>query len=151
MKPAGIELEAPQPYDSIAHTADAGVEVHGASKEQTLARLVLALADVATGGEVAAGSERRAIEVAGGAELCIIAIDVLRAVHRLLALERLVPNAVRVDSLSREEGARLALRCGPFDGARHSEGLDIKAVTYHASRFEEQSPGSFVARAVFDI
>lgn len=148
---AFAELEIPQPYTALAHTADAGVEVYGADAADTLARLVLALAQSLTADAGIEATTTRELVVEGGTDLSVIAIDALRAVHALWALEGLVPAAVGVLDLDEARGARLRLRLGPFDLERHGEGLDIKAVTYHAMHFAEAAAGGFIARAIFDI
>ncbi len=145
-----LELASPQPYATVSHTADTGVEVRGASAEEALARLVLAFAQVVTGDGPVAATGARELSVPGGVDLATIAVDVLRAVHGLWALERLVPARAAVLELSPAGGARVRLALGPFDPERHAEGLDVKAVTYHGSRLDAAA-GEWVARVIFDI
>ena len=45
-----VRYALPQPYRDLDHTADAGVEVEGASADEALARLVLAEAALLAGG-----------------------------------------------------------------------------------------------------
>ncbi len=145
-----LELASPQPYETVSHTADTGVEVRGATAEEALARLVLALAQVVTGGEPVDATVTRELTVAGGADLAVIAVDVLRAVHGLWTVERLVPSAVAVLEVSETAGARVRLALGAFDRERCAEGLDVKAVTYHRMQLAPAG-GGWVGRAIFDI
>jgi hypothetical protein len=63
-----VRYELPQPFQDLDHTADVGVAVEGASAEETLARLVLALAALLAGGGpvVLARDERLAVASDGG-------------------------------------------------------------------------------------
>lgn len=145
-----VELELPQPFETVSHTADTGVEVRGATADETLARLVLAYAQLVSGGGAVDRDVERELAVAGGAGLAVLAVDVVRAVHTLWVLERLVPAAVGVLAFD-EGGARLHLRLGAYVPERHGEGLDVKAVTYHAARLAAEADGSWLARVIVDI
>jgi SHS2 domain-containing protein len=144
------ELSSPQPFEALEHTADAGVRVRGATAEETLARLIVVMAQQSTGGEPVTATTKRDIEVAGGVELSTLAVEVLGAVHRVLATERLVVASAEVLQLSAERGARVRVRFGRFEPERFKEGLDVKAITYHAARFAPDGDG-WVAQVVFDI
>lgn len=138
----------PQPYEDLGHTADVGVAVRGASAEEALARLVLAFgALVAGGGDVPVEREERI--AAGGGPLAHTAIAVLRELVYRFATERLVPAACEVVRLD-ERGADVRVGFGRYDPARHAEGADVKAVTYHAARLEPDG-GGWRAQAVFDV
>jgi SHS2 domain-containing protein len=146
-----VELHLPQPFTPLEHTADAGVEVHGASAAEALARLVLALAQLESGGGAVEATVERELAVPAADELAVVAIDLLRAVHALFVLEQLIPASVAVLELDESCGARVRLRLGLRDPARHGEGLDVKAVTYHAMALGPDGAGGFVARAVVDL
>ncbi len=139
----------PVPYQELDHTADAGVVVRGRSKEETLARLVLAFADLVTGGEPAAEAGDRSVVVEAG-DLAAMAVDVLRELLYRFDTERLVPQSCEVLELDPEIGARVLVGAGSYDPERHAEGLALKAVTLHAARFEEDA-GGWVAEVVFDV
>lgn len=145
-----VELELPQPFVSLCHTADAGVEVRGVTAAHALARLVLAYAQLVSGGGAVDRETERELTLPGGAGLAVLAVDVVRAAHGLWVLERLVPAAVAVLELD-ERGAHLRLRLGSYVPERHGEGLDVKAVTYHAARLAKETDGSWVARVIVDI
>ena len=138
----------PQPYDDLEHTADAGVRVAGATAEEALARLVLAYAALVAGGGALAAERDERIAVAG-TEPAGAAIDLLRELHYRFTTERLLPawcEPLRISA----GGAEVRVGLGRWDPERHAEGLDIKAVTRHAARFEETADG-WRAQAVFDI
>lgn len=139
----------PVPYEELDHTADAGVVVHAASKEEALARLILAFADLVTGGEPAAGSGELALVVEPG-DLAAMAVDVLRELLYRFDTEGLVPESCEVVRLDPEGGAEVSVGTGRYDPEHHAEGLALKAVTLHAARFEEED-GGWVATVVFDV
>jgi SHS2 domain-containing protein len=139
----------PVPYQELDHTADAGVVVRGKSKEETLARLVLAYADLVTGGVPASASGEQSVVVEAG-DLAAMAVDVLRELLFRFDTQGLVPDSCEVLELHPETGARVVVGAGSYDPARHAEGLALKAVTLHATRFE-QDAGGWVAEVVFDV
>jgi SHS2 domain-containing protein len=49
-----------------------------------------------------------------------------------------------------DAGAQLVLWLGTIDAAAAPEGMDIKAVTYHAARLEADGDG-FRAQVLFDV
>jgi SHS2 domain-containing protein len=141
-------LASPQPFEDLGHTADAGVRVRGGSAEEALARLVLAMGQLLSGG---AGVEPRRevlVEVRGGPGLAGTAVALLREVLYRCATEKVVPAAcdvLRVD----ERGAEARVVFGPLEAA-HDGGLDLKAVTRHAARLEPDGEG-WTGQAVFDV
>jgi len=143
-----VRYALPQPYRDLEHTADVGVAVEGASAEEALARLVLAYAALlAGGGPVGPGrDEPFTVSARSYPE---IAVALLRELLFRFATERLVPAACEVVRLD-ARGAEVTVALGPYDPERHAEGLDLKAVTRHAARFE-QADGGWRAQVVFDI
>jgi len=139
----------PQPYEEIDHTADAGVTVRGATAEEALARLVLAYSDLITGGgELAAGDEL-VINVDPG-DRAAMAIDVLRELLYRFDCERRIPESVEVRRFDPELGTKVFVSLGIYDAELHREGLELKAVTFHAARFEPEGDG-WLAEVVFDV
>lgn len=142
---------APQPFEELDHTADAGVLVRGASLEEALARLVLGFGQlVAGGGEVDGPRRERTLSVPWcGEDPAVTAVDVVRAAADAFFEEHAIPCAVR--DVERAAGVvRLIVAYGPWQEARHADGLDIKAVTWHAARLERDGDG-WVGQVVFDI
>lgn len=139
----------PQPYRDLDHTADVGVAVEGASAEEALARLVLAYASLLSGGgpvEVER-DEQLAVAAPGGGQL---AVALLRELLFRFAVERVLPGACEVTHLAADR-AELTVGLGRYDPERHADGLDLKAVTRHATRFERGQDGVWHAQVVFDI
>ncbi len=138
----------PQPWQEIAHTADVGAAVEGGTPEEALARLALAL-----GALLAGGAEveviREDLVAASGADRAQTAVNVLRELLYRFATERLLPGACEVLRFD-ERSAELSVGFGRWDPQFHAEGADVKAVTYHAARFERSGAG-WRAQVLFDI
>jgi SHS2 domain-containing protein len=144
-----VRLALPQPFEDLGHTADVGVRVEGASPEEALARLVLAFAQLVAGGaEVHAEREER-LSVEGGPDLAGTAVALLRELLYLHAAEGKVPAACEVHRAD-AEGAEASVAFGRRDAERHAEGVDLKAVTWHAATLAREG-GRWVAQVVFDI
>jgi SHS2 domain-containing protein len=144
-----VRWHLPQPFTDLDHTADAGVSVAGASPEEALARLVLAQAALLAGG-AAVAPEREHRLAARGADRAGVAVECLRELLFLFSTERVMAAWCEVESLD-ETRATLRVGLGRFDPERHGEGVDLKAVTWHAARFEADSGGRWRAQVVFDI
>jgi SHS2 domain-containing protein len=143
-----VRLSLPQPWQEIAHTADVGAAVEGETADEALARLVLALgALLAGGGPVEVVREDRV--AASGADRAQTAVNVLRELLYRFATERLLPVACEVLRFD-DHGAELSVGSGSWNPLLHAEGADVKAVTYHAARFEPAG-GGWRAQVLFDI
>ncbi len=141
--------QSPQPYEEIDHTADAGVVVQGESKEETLARLVLALGQLLAGGASVPHTTDVEVEVEAG-PLWSIAVDVLREVLFRFDRDGIIPQSCEVRSIDEESGASVVVGVGKFDSDLHAEGLEPKAVTLHEACFDATQDG-YRARIIFDL
>lgn len=144
-----MRLTLPQPWEDLEHTADLGVRVRGATAEETLGRLVLALGQVLSGGGPVEAEREERISVAGGPGLALAAVALLRELLYRFATERLVPAACEPVRIG-PEGAEAVVAFGRHDPVRHAEGADVKAVTLHAARFEPAG-GGWMAQVVLDV
>jgi SHS2 domain-containing protein len=142
-------LALPQPFEDLGHTADLGVRVRGHSAEEALARLALALGSLLSGGEPVEVVDEERFAVRGGPGLAGTAVSLLRELLFRFATRRLIPAAVEV-LRSGEDGAEALVRSGRYDPARHAEGEDLKAVTWHRARLEQDGDG-WVGEIVFDV
>jgi len=145
----GVRYELPQPYQELSHTADTGIAAEGATREEALARLVLALGALLAGGGSVTPDAEETVVAAGGADLAQTAVAALREVLFRFATRHVVPGACEVLRLSPGR-AELRVAFGRFDPARHREGADVKAVTYHRARFEPV-PGGWRAQVILDV
>ncbi len=144
-----LRYALPQPYEDLGHTADMAVRVRGATAEEALARLALALGTLLTGGEAERPEREERVRVEGGPGLAGTAVALLRELLFRFATERLVPAEVEILSLD-EHGAVAMIGFARHEPEQHAEGADVKAVTWHAARLEREG-ASWVAQAVFDV
>jgi SHS2 domain-containing protein len=144
-----MRLRMPQPYEDLAHTADVGVRVRGATAEEALGRLVVAFSTLATGGVTADPTRDERVAVTGGPELAGTAVALLRELLFRLATAHELPIEIEVERVD-EAGAVATVTFGKHDPQRHAEGADVKAVTWHAARLEREGDG-WVAQCIFDI
>jgi SHS2 domain-containing protein len=144
-----VRLRLPSAYEDLAHTADVGVRVRGATAEEALGRLVLAFATLVTGGAPAEGAREERLEVAGGPGLTGTAVALLRELLFRLATAHEVPVEIEVERAD-ARGAVAAVTFARHDPERHAEGADVKAVTWHAARLEREGDG-WIGQLVFDI
>ncbi len=144
-----MKLGLPQPYEDLQHTADVGVRVRGATAEEALARLALALGTLLTGGEAPAAEREERVRVEGGPGLAGTAVALLRELLFRFATERVVPASVEVLAAD-ERRAEAAVGFARHDPVRHAEGADVKAVTWHLARLEREG-GGWVAQVILDV
>jgi SHS2 domain-containing protein len=144
-----VRLALPQPWEDLDHIADVGLRVRGRSAEEALARLVLAFATLVTGGAPVTPAREDRVEVAGGPGLAGTAVALLRELLFRLATRGEVPAEVEVLHAD-AAGAAAQIAFGPRDPVRHAEGADVKAVTWHAARLEEEG-GGWVAQVILDV
>jgi SHS2 domain-containing protein len=144
-----VRFARPQPYEEIDHTGDVGVVVRGATAEEALARLVLAFTEIVTGGGSIEATGEHRIEVEPS-DRATMAIDVLRECLYELDISRMVAVACDVRRFDPATGGEVVLDVGLYDPEALTEGVELKAVTFHAARFEEDN-GGWIAQIVFDI
>jgi SHS2 domain-containing protein len=143
-------LSVPQPYEELDHTADEGVIVRGSSAEETLARLLLALSQLLSGGGALAVARTARIEVEAG-DRATMAIDLLRELLYRFDTEQVIAASCRVERFDPSAGAAIEVELAPYDAELHAEGIELKAITWHEARFEPEESGSWVAQVVFDV
>lgn len=144
-----MRWELPQPYALLDHTADLGVRVVGATAEEALARLVLALGALVAGGGPARPGATEQLAVQGGPDLAGTAVAVLRELLYRFATARRFPAGCEVLRLD-AGGAELIVAFAPWDPDLHAEGADLKAITWHAARLEPEGDG-WVGQVVIDV
>ena len=139
----------PQPFETVDHTADTGVRVRGSTREEALARLVLGHAQLLSAGAAPSATENFSIEVEVGDDLALVAVDALREMNRIFCTRRLIAREVTEVEWS-DDTVQVRVVAGPYDADAHNEGVDIKAVTYHAAEFEPDGD-QWVAQVLLDV
>lgn len=143
-----MRLDWPQPYTDLDHTADVGISVQGSTKEEALARLVLALCSLLADEGFRPAAERREalLVVNGGPDLAGSTVALLREVLRHSLKFHEVPVSCEVLGVDERE-VRACVVFTPCDEAHLRE---VKAVTRHLAKLSAEE-GSWKARAVFDV
>jgi SHS2 domain-containing protein len=144
-----VRWSLPQPYEDLDHTADVGVRVDGASAEEALARLVLAEAALLAGGGPVEPVRDDRIAVAAP-DLVSAAVELLRELLYRFATARELAGWCEVEQLGANRAA-IRVGLGRWRPELHGEGVDLKAVTWHAARLERAAEGRWQAQVVFDI
>ena len=135
-------------YRVFDHTADLGVEITGASREDVYAGASFALFDLLTDLSEVRETEERTLAV-GGEGADDLLVNFLREVLYAWNGEGFLIKRCTI----REAAPRrlTALLLGePYDPARHRIRMEIKAVTYHQASVSRTEAG-WVARVVFDV
>jgi len=144
-----LRLHLPQPWEELSHTADVGIAARGATPEEALARLVLALGALAAGGGEVRETAEEEFTVREGRDLAGTAVAVMREVLFRLATRGRIPSSCEVLALRPGE-ARVRLGSGARDPVIHAEGADVKAVTWHEARLDRDGEG-FRAQVILDV
>lgn len=144
-----MRLSLPQPWEEVSHTADTGIAARGATPEEALARLVLALGALAAGGGAVRESGEEEFTVREGGDLAGTAVAVMREVLFRLATRGRIPCSCEVLTLRPGE-ARVRVGSGARDPEIHAEGADVKAVTWHEARLDRDGEG-YRAQVILDV
>lgn len=142
-------LTLPQPFEELDHTADVGVLVRGETAEETLARLVLALSQLLSGGGALEPSGSLELEIEPG-DRASMAIDVLRELLYRFDCEGVIAANCHVLRFDPERGTTIMIDTAPYDPDRHAEGIELKAVTWHQALFLPEGD-RWMAQIVFDV
>lgn len=135
-------------YEYFDHTADIGLRVWGDSFESLLANAASGLANLIVPCEQVQVHIWQTFQVSGD-EPALVLFDLLSELIYRFEEERLAIREVQVAALG---PGQWQARVGgePFDPLRHATGNEVKAVTYHRLRVEEQQ-GQWQGEVVFDI
>lgn len=132
-------------YRILDHEADTGLEIYGETMEELFQNGVYALFSLITDtGAVQPLVEKR-IRVSGNGELFI---NFLNDILYLWATTGFIPGTVSVHI--KDQNAEGLFRGEFFDPARHKIRQEVKAVTYHKFRIEEEQ-GTLKATVIVDV
>jgi SHS2 domain-containing protein len=135
-------------YEIFEHTADAGLRVRAATREQLFVEAARGLLSIV----IANPQQIRPLSTrtmrVDGQELDYLMFDWLNEVLYTLDAEKfLVADCqVRLD----EQGLSATCRGEQLDPERHESDHEIKAITYHGLRVEE-TPDGWLAEVIVDI
>lgn len=135
-------------YETFSHTADLGLRVRAANLDQLFAEgaaglFSLLVSDVLSNPN---GDQRRFL--IEGDRLDLLFLDWLNELLYVFDSERIVLGSFDVDVGS--AGLRATARAQPLDPDRHGLLQEVKAITYHGLKVEEEDDG-WLAEVVVDI
>ena len=135
-------------YRVFDHTADLGVEVTAATREDLYAGAAIALFDLMADLSTVRAGTSREVAVAGE-DAADLLVNFLRELLDAHNGDGFLVKACLVRELNVCK-IRALLRGERFDPARHRIAREIKAVTYHQASVEKTGDG-WKARVVFDV
>jgi len=136
-------------YETFEHTADLGLRVRAISLRQLFedaakglfSMLVVNLDDV--------GHVHEKTYAIDGAELDYLLFDWLSELLYTFETENLLLSSFKVEL--QDDGLQAICLGEPVDPSRHVMDHEVKAITYHALRTEQQEDGSWLAELIVDI
>jgi SHS2 domain-containing protein len=134
----------------IEHTADAGVEITAASREELFVLGARALYQLALDYDAVEGKVERRVELAA-ADLAELFHEWLSELLYLLDAEALVFKRFSFDFLGGDGKLAATMWGEEIDVERHRPHGEIKNVTYADFAVEREGDGTFVARVIFDL
>ncbi len=137
-----------KPYHTFDHTADLGLAIRGASREELFANAAVAVFDIITDlARVEPREERRIVAEGDSAEDLLI--NFLREVLYLYNGERWLLRDIRMTRLG-DTALEAEARGEPHDRRKHEICKEIKAVTYHQAEVRK-TPDGWAAKVIFDV
>jgi SHS2 domain-containing protein len=136
-------------YRVFDHTADLGVEVTGATREELYAGSAFALFDLLTDVSAVRAGRWREIEVAGKNPADLL-VNFLREVLWAWNGEGFLAKSCFIRQVT-PTSLKAVLMGETFDPNRHLIFKEIKAVTYHQCEVRQAPAGQWGARVVFDV
>jgi len=135
-------------YETFDHTADLGLRIRASNLPTLLAEAGRALFSVIVAGlETVAPNEIVAIRVEGEVSELLL-FDWLSELLYLYETRRIL--FTRFDVAVTPEGVTAQAYGEPLDPARHMLDHEVKAITYHQLKLEQQ-PDGWLAEVIIDI
>jgi SHS2 domain-containing protein len=136
-------------YETFEHTADLGLRVRADDIDGLFAEAGRGLFSMI----VASLDEVRPIEEVSlgvvGAEVDYLLFDWLNELLYIFETRRLVLAEFEVKVA--DGGVQATARGEPFDPGRHRSEHEVKAITYHELKVEQQADGTWLAEVIVDI
>lgn len=134
------------PYEILEHTADIGLLARGRTPEEVFAEATVGMLEIA--GAWHPGSGETVGIAVEGPDLAAMLVDWLSEVLYVQDARNLSIGGVDIETVS-PHSAKGSVTARPF-AEDASEGVQIKAVTYHQLSVEQAS-GGWMARVFFDV
>lgn len=140
-------MHSSKKYRIIDHTADIGIEVIGKDIEELFSNSVIALFDLMSGGKSTDMEEEKSFSVEEK-EKDIAAVSILEECLFLFESENF--SADRCSIEKSESVYEVKLYGGRLKREELTQGVEIKAVTYHQLSIEKKED-YFSMKVIFDI
>lgn len=139
-----------KPYELFEHTADIGLRLSGATREELFRNAALGLAELITDPRSLEKEEafEEPLEVESAQAEELLAVWLRELLFRFSTALK-IPLQI---SFETHEDTRIKarVRFARFDPRRHEQRYEIKAVTYHGYRCEK-TPQGYFAEVILDI
>jgi SHS2 domain-containing protein len=136
-------------YETFEHTADLGLRIRADDLDGLFAEAGRGLFSMI----VANLDDMRPLEEVSlgvvGAELDYLLFDWLNELLYIFETRRLVLAQFEVKVA--DGGVQATARGEPFDPGRHRSEHEVKAITYHELKVEQQVDGTWLAEVIVDI
>jgi SHS2 domain-containing protein len=136
-------------YETFEHTADLGLRIRALDLDSLFAEAGRGLFSLI----VEHLDDVRPVEVVSlgvvGAELDYLLFDWLNELLYIFETRRLV--LAEFDVTIADGGLQATARGEPLDPARHRSEHEVKAITYHELKVEQQPNGAWLAEMIVDI
>jgi SHS2 domain-containing protein len=135
-------------HETFEHTADLGLRVRAASEEELFAEAARGLFSMIVPElETVQPTETREFVIVGG-DRDYLLFDWLNELLYVFDTERLLLS--QFDVRLTGEGLTATARGEPYDAQRHRLDHEVKAITYHGLRVEQDADG-WLAEVIVDI
>jgi SHS2 domain-containing protein len=135
-------------FEVFEHTADLGLRVRGATREELFVEAARALFSVVVANPAAVKTvDHRTIRISGS-ELDYLLFDWLNELLYLFETQHLLLVQFTVEL--NDEGLTASCSGEPIDPARHVLEHEVKAITYHGLKVETVDEG-WMAEVIVDI
>jgi SHS2 domain-containing protein len=135
-------------YDYFEHTADLGIRVRAANVNTLFADAATALFAAIVDELDTVGPAQQVEITVGGTELDYLLFDWLRELLFRFDADHLLLS--KFDVATSESGLKATCWGEPIDPARHVLSHEVKAVTFHGLRVEQDDDG-WIAEVIVDI
>ncbi len=139
------------PYEVIEHTADIGLKIRGENLEALFRNASLGLFSLITNIDTIKQSENKVslefqLEAENAGELLL---KWMREILFFFSAKRYIPCEINFENIQQKK-LSVKIKTGNFDPNKHEQRYEVKAVTYHGFKIEE-NPDGWMAEVILDI
>lgn len=137
-----------QVFEILEHPSDLGIRAYGNSLEDVFRNVVFGFMSIVAGTSKIDHRENRRIEISAANREQLL-VRWLTEILFLYDAEKFLTAQIQFEYLNTEE-LQAVVSGELFDSSKHEFKLDVKAVTYHHLKIEEQQ-GHWIASVYLDI